>query len=189
MEIIIGGVVLVGIIVFVLVSESLNRKKALTSEDYAKLKEIASELIPNAEEYTVVYAWWDKTDIKAGGSKIRATTYMSYYAVCFNKEDLVIIPLSITKGNIGYDEAFTIKKEDLNMVNGDPKGNWMTLIDKNDQEIVSVIAMEENLHGDTCHVNIIQTEQIALYRNFIENFMESVNTANGRTPSGKIGKN
>ncbi len=189
MEFIIGGAVLVGIIVFVLVSESLNRKKALTSEDYSKLKEIARKLIPNVDEYTVIYAWWDQTSIRAGGSKIRATTYMSYYAVCFSNEDMVLIPLSITKGNIGYDKAFTIKKDDLNMVNGDPQANWMTLIDKNDQEIVSIIATEENLHSDTCHVNIIQTEQISLFKEFIKSFMEAVNTENNRVPSGKIGKN
>ncbi len=189
MEFVIGGIVLAGIVVFVLVTESINRKKALKSEDYSKVKEIAAQLIPNAQEYTVIYAWWDNTEIKAGGSKIRALTKMSYYAVCFSQNDLVIIPLSTTKGNISYEQAFKFTVADLNMVNGDPKGNWMTLIDKNDEEIVSFIATEENLFSDTCHVNIIQKDEIVKYREFIAYFMNQVNTANKRTPSGKIGKN
>lgn len=185
-EAIIGIVIMVVIAtVYVLIRDKINKKKASTGEDRAALWNILQKAVPDAQNYTKAYACWEWTTYQG---KTRKTTYW-YYGVAFNSEQIFIVPLSCAGGDISYSEAFCIRKADLGMMNSKPDAAWAELYDKNFNEIISLSVFGENLKDDKYHpLNIMQEEEAKKFVAWKDNWMASVNAANGVEVTGKMKK-
>lgn len=185
-EAIIGTVIMVVIAtVFVLIRDKINKKKASTGEDREALWNILQKAVPDAQNYTKAYACWEWTVYQG---KTRKTTYW-YYGIAFNSEQIFIVPISCADGDISYSEAFCIRKSDLGMVNSKSDAAWAELYDKNFNEIISLSVFGENLKDDKYHpLNIIQEEEAKKFVAWKDNWMASVNAANGVEVTGKMKK-
>lgn len=185
-EAIIGLVIMVAIAtVYVLVRDKINKKKASTGEERETLWNLLQRAVPDVQNYTRAYAYWEWTTYQG---KTRKTTYW-YYGIAFNSEQLFVVPLSCAGGDISYSEAFCIRKADLGMVNSKPNAAWAEFYDKNLNEIISLSVFGENLKDDKYHpLNILQEEEAKKFAAWKDGWMESINAANGIEVTGKMKK-
>ena len=185
-ETIIGVIVMVVIVtIYVLIRDKINKKKASTGEDREAVWNIIQKAVPDAQNYTKAYACWEWSVYQG---KRKTTTYW-YYGVAFNSESIYIVPLSCEAGDISYSNAYKLTKADLGMINSKKDAVWAEFYDKKGNEILSVSVLGENLRDDKYHpVNIIQDEEAKKFAAWKDNWMESVNAANGIEVSGKMKK-
>lgn len=184
-KVIVGGVVFFGVIVvYVLIHDHFNTKKANTGEDMNRLKDILRGVVPDLENYTPAYATWEVTRYYGKRSE---TSYW-YYGIAFNDDRIHVVQLENTTGEIRGANSFVVEKSRLGMVNSKPGMNWMSLYDEDGEEIVTLMVLKENLKDDSFHpVNIIQNQEAEAFWNLVTKWVEEVNTARGVTVTGKYG--
>lgn len=185
-DVIICMVIMVVIaVVYVLIRDKINKKKAATGEDREALWGILQKAVPDAQNYTKAYACWEWSTYQG---KTKKTSYW-YYGVAFNSERIFIVPLSCAGGDMSYSNAYCIQKTELGMVNSKKDAAWVELYDKNLNEMISLTVFGENLRDDKYHpVNIMQEEEAKKFVAWKDNWMESVNAANGIEVTGKMKK-
>ena len=170
--------------VYVLIHDRKNTKLANTGEDKNRLKEILRGVVPDLENYTSAYAFWQITKYYGRRSE---TTYW-YYGIAFNDDRIHVVQLENTTGQIRGANSFVVEKSRLGMVNSKPGLNWMSLYDEDGDEIVTLMVVKENLKDDSFHpVNIIQGEEAEAFQALVTKWLEDVNTAKGVTVTGKYG--
>lgn len=187
--IIIGVVVIVVLFVFYYIKITIDEKKGQNSEEKQKVKDIIKKITPEGEDYTALYAVWEKIDIGGGGRTATTTTHYWYYAVGFKPGELYVVPLSFDGGDISYGEPMNFTKENTGMINAKEGDSWMSIYDLEGKEIVSVLAGPSNTKDDKYHpVNIQQKEEYEAFCAFIKEFMKEVNDYHNVTVTGKVGK-
>lgn len=187
--IIIGVVAIVVLFVFYYIKITIDEKKGHNSEEKQKIKDIINKITPEGEDYTSLYAVWEKIDIGGGGRTVTTTTHYWYYAVGFRSGSLYVVPLSFDGGDISYGEVMNFTKENTGMINGKEGDNWMSIYDLEGKEVVSILAGPSNTKDDKYHpVNIQQKEEYDAFCEFIKEFMKEVNDYHNVTVTGKVGK-
>lgn len=187
--IIIGVVAIVVLFVFYYIKITIDEKKGHNSEEKQKIKDIINKITPEGEDYTSLYAVWEKIDIGGGGRTVTTTTHYWYYAVGFRSGSLYVVPLSFDGGDISYGEVMNFTKENTGMINGKEGDNWMSIYDLEGKEVVSILAGPSNTKDDKYHpVNIQQKEEYDAFCDFIKEFMKEVNDYHNVTVTGKVGK-
>ncbi len=183
--IIITVAVIAVIVVFVLVKSHFDTKKGVDSEEKRFVEDAVKNVVPAGEPYTAAYAHWEMTEYHGRSS----TTRYWYYAIGFNDDRLYVIPLQKVDKELRQGAPYCINKSDLGMVNA-KKGNiWMTFYDKDKEEIVTMMVAASNTKDDSFHpVNIQQPEAAAAWLQFMDQWLADVNSANGVTVTGKLGK-
>lgn len=181
----ISVVVIVLIVIFVVIRDKINRKKAATGEDKQYIMDILQKKVPDPEKYTKAYATWEWQTYQGKSTR----TDFWFYAVAFNNECIHIVPLTNGPGKFAYSDAYCIRKEELGIVNTKKGANWVELYDKSQQEIVSLTVSGEYLKDDKFHpVNIIQSEAEKAFLEWKDRWMDEVNAANNVTATGKMKK-
>ena len=187
--IIIGVVAIVVLFVFYYIKITIDEKKGHNSEEKQKIKDVINKVTPEGEDYTSLYAVWEKIDIGGGGRTVTTTTHYWYYAVGFRSGSLYVVPLSFDGGDISYGEVMNFTKENTGMINGKEGDNWMSIYDLEGKEVVSILAGPSNTKDDKYHpVNIQQKEEYDAFCEFIKEFMKEVNDYHNVTVTGKVGK-
>lgn len=178
-------VLVIGVVAWTFISNTINKKKGADSQEKNRIKEIINEVVQNGESVTVAYANW--TSIEYAYKEGKKIYKYWWYAVGFNTDRIYMVPLRITKeGQISYDKHFCIEKSELGMVNAKENDNWIELYDKNKEKIVS-LRVEKSNTKDTkgCLVNIQQPEEEQAWIAFVNRWLDEVNRANGVKPSGR----
>lgn len=175
-NIIIGIAVFAILFVIMYIKITIDEKKGINSPEKQRIYEIAQEVIPNIENYCVVYATREDFSLSGGGSVITTTTKYWYYAAALNCDELFLIPLSFEDGEILYSEPLHFDIENLGMVKTKNHG-YLTLYDKDKKEILSIDVSESNTKDDKYHpVNIQQKEETKEFIEISKDFAEGINT-------------
>ena len=180
-------IVVAAVFIYVIIHDKFNRKKALSGEDREALINVMTKAIPNAASYTIAYAVWEWTTWQGN----RSTTKYWYYGIAFNRDELLVAPLSIDDGDIGYKDIFRVDKSNVYCVNAFLKGvsPWVELYDRDMKEIISLMVMEENLKDDRYHpVNILQPDEFKAFVEWAQSWMDDINVPNGLEVTGKTKK-
>lgn len=181
-----GGIAIGAIAIYVVVKMIIDTKKGENSEEKRKIAELVTKLVPDSQQYTAAYAFWEQKNIGASGRSINTTSQYWYYAIAFKQSSIFVIPLSFSGNNISYSQPIGCSKENLGMVNGKDGENWLALYDKNGQEIAMFAVSADNTKDDKYHpVNIQQKDAAEKFFAFLGGFMREVNEANHTTATGK----
>lgn len=183
--IIFGGIALVAIVIYVVVKMAIDTKKGENSEEKRKIAELVAKLVPDSQQYTTAYAFWEQKNIGVHRTSVNSTSRYWYYAIAFKQSALFVIPLSFSGNDISYSQPISCTKENLGMVNGKDGENWLALYDKSGQEIAIFAVSADNTKDDKYHpVNIQQKDAAEKFFAFLGGFMREVNEANGATATG-----
>jgi hypothetical protein len=187
MEIKLGIAVVVIITIVVFIKGHIDERKGKNSAEKSEIRELINSLIPNGKEYTAAYGIWEDLDLSvAGVSTVKTTTTYNYYAVAFKPGVLYYIPLSYLGGEMSFDETYCLTKENLGMINAKKGQDWSSYYDKEQKPIVHITVQSSNTKDDKYHpVNIQQKEEAQAYADFVQQFMNDVNLANGVEVTGK----
>lgn len=181
-EFIFAVIAIAVLIAGIIVKMHFDEKKGVDSEEKRKVAEIVRRAVPAGEEYTAAYAYWEENT--------RASKTCWFYAIGFNSERIYVVPLSITKGEIGYSDSFVIEKSKLGIVNGIRNKDtltWAAFYDEKQQKILSIWVRESNTKDSKCYpVNIQQKEEMRKFGQLVNQWMDEVNSAHGVTASGKL---
>lgn len=184
-EIIIGLAVLVVVVIIVLIKQKMDEKKGVNSEEKQAVDALVKRLVPPGEIVTPAYACWEWKTYQGRTT----TTQYWYYAIGFNNSALYVVPLSFAGGDMSHSDVYCIHKDELGLINADKKSSWMELYNKQNECILSLMVVESNTKDDKYHpVNIQQPDEAKAFMEWRDRWMDEVNTANGVTVSGKIGK-
>lgn len=179
-ELIFAVIVIGVLIIAVVIKMHFDEMKGIDSEEKRKVAEIVRKVVPEGEEYTAAYAYWEKN--------MKNSKTCWFYAIGFNSERIYVVPLSITKDEIGYSNSFVIEKSRLGIVNGSRNKNtvtWAEFYDEEQKHILSIWVRESNTKDSKCYpVNIQQKEETVKFGQLVNQWMDEVNTAHGVTASG-----
>lgn len=189
---IIVGIVIALVIIYVVIRDKLNRKKAQNGEDREKVWNIIEKNVPDAQNYTCAYADWEWTTYQGR----RSTTKYWHYAIAFNQDRLYVLPLSTAGGDINHTGVYKLEKSDIAFVNGNfsQKGKkniapWVEFYDAALKELLSITVSEEYLHDDRYHpVNILQPDESQAFAEWRDSWMSQINPVGG-VPASEIKKN
>lgn len=185
-EVIGGIVVFVIIVVVVLVQGAMDDKKANSGDDKDKLEQIAREKITGLGSYTSVFADWDEKKYSGSGSRIKVQTTTWNYIMCFNHTEVKLIPLIIGENTINGGDVISLSVENLSLVNGKDGQTWVSFYDKNGEEIVTIFVDPEPRKSNDKPVSLNQQEEFDKFTQWLPQFMDTINTANGTIPTHKI---
>lgn len=177
-------VVVVAAFVYVIIHDKFNRKKAMTGEDRENFLNMMRKAIPNASSYTIAYAGWEWTTWQGRQS----TTKYWYYGIAFNRDELLVAPISVEDGDFSYKDLFRVDKSSVYCVNASLKGYapWVELYDKDMKEMISIMVQAENLKDDRYHpVNILQPDEHKAFVEWAQNWMNDINVPHGLEVTGK----
>lgn len=177
-------VVVAAAFIYVIIHDKFNRKKAMNGEDRENFISMMKRATQNAPGYSYAYARWEWTTWQGN----RSTTKYWYYGIAFNRDDLLVAPLSIEDGDFGYKDIFRVDKSTVYCVNGFLKGTspWVELYDKDMKEIISIMVEEENLKDDKYHpVNLLQPDESKAFVEWVQNWMDDINVPHGLEVTGK----
>ena len=182
------AIIVVGTIIY-MIKDHFDTKKGVDSEEKKFIFNLIQNIVPAGEQVTAAYAHFETTQYGGGGRRITETTTYRYYAVGFNDERIYVVPLSHAGGELSYKDTFVINKNELGMVNGFTGGDWMTLYDKTQKELITIRVTASNTKEDKYHpVNIQQPEEAKAFGALVNKWLNEVNAANGVTVTGKWGK-
>lgn len=169
---IIGTVVLIAAIaIFVCIKESISKKKGMSGEDLAKVRQVVEKLLPNAGSYTIAYAVHMTSD--AIGNRI--TKYYYHYAVAFKPGELFVAPIKYAGGEISCPSSGGILTRDtLGQIK--KKGSVYTFFDRDGKELCTFGVRESNTRQDKYEpFNIQQKAEADGFQAFMTDFMREVN--------------
>lgn len=171
--------------------EIILKKRGADGPVKHRIAEIINQVTEGDTSLTVAYAHWSTTEIIDLG--YRTVTRRWFYAIGFNKERIVVVPLSISSKRprqITYKNFFVVVPEMLGLVNGKYEGKqagWAELYDKEGKELVSLMVQEAYVDTSVTRekVNIVQKEAAEKWKKeFVPYWMASVNAANGTRATG-----
>lgn len=175
-NIIIGIAVLAVLFVIMYIKITIDERKGINSPEKQRIYAIAQEVIPDIENYCVVYATREDFSLSGSGGAITTTTKYWYYAAAINCEELFLIPLSFEDGEISYSEPIHFDKDNLGMAAAKKHG-YLTLYDKDKKEILSIDVSESNTKDDEYHpVNIQQKEETKEFIEISKEFADEINS-------------
>lgn len=183
-EFIFAVIVFGALIIGITIKMHFDELKGVDSEEKRKVAEIVRRVVPEGEEYTAAYAYWDR--------HMRHSIITWSYAIGFNSERIYVVPLSIVKDEMAYSDSFVIEKSRLGIVNSRRYKNkdsitWAEFYDEEQKHILSIWVRESNTKDSKSYpVNIQQKEETMKFGQLVNQWMDEVNTANGVTASGKI---
>lgn len=136
---------------------------------------MVNKLIPEGEQYEVVYASHIEKETRRGAKTKSVTTRAWYYAVAFQTNaTLWVIPLRYDGGNMTHQEPIPLSKETLRRVKAmDGSAKFYNLEDH--------CILEFDVHysntkdGIACPVNIQQEKEQEAYITFLKAFAKEVN--------------
>lgn len=162
-----------------------NKKKGLDSDDKEKVAEIVGQIAAGDKVIFAYASWMTVERIPKQGKKIYRYWW---YAIGFNNNRIYIAPIYISDkdGNISYKNAFCVERIQLGMVNGKKNGKWMELYDKKKQKICTLKVETVNTKDSLGNykVNITQPEAVKVWQEFINLWLDTVNSANGVQATG-----
>lgn len=183
------GLIFIVCFIVYLIYESFLRKKGVNSPEKQRIVEIINEVTGGDTSLTTAYAHWSTYE----GQANRSITRYWFYAIGFNKERIVVVPLSFlsTKPRqITYKNSFIIQPEMLALVNGKHDGKqtpWVELYDKEGNKLVSLSVKDYYTDTSVSHekVNIVQKEAAEKWRTeFVPYWMDRVNAVNSTQATG-----
>lgn len=184
---VIGGIVVFAIIVIVVIVQGvLEDKKANNGNDKEILDQIVREKIEGSGNFTSVFADWDEKKYSGSGSRIKVQTTTWNYIMCFNHTEVKLIPLRIGENTINGGDLINLSVDNLSLVNGKSGQTWVSFYDKNGEEIATVFVPPEPRKSDEKPVNLSQQNEYEKFLEWLPVFMDTINTANGTTPTHKI---
>lgn len=172
----IGIAVFAILFVIMYIKITIDEKKGINSPEKQKIYNIAQELIPDIENYCVVYATRENFSLSGGGRTITTTTEYWYYAAAINSNELYLIPLSFEDDEISYSEPLYFNKDNLGMAKTKNHG-YLTIYDKDKNEIMSIDVNESNTKEDKYHpVNIQQKDETKEFIEISKQFAQTINS-------------
>lgn len=189
---IVGGLVLLVLCIpFYFIYEAINKKRRGSGKDKKILQEIAARLLPQASDYTIVFANYWREEREGNWSHIE----YFYYCLAYKEWEIVLIPLGKkTKGQFNPGEPMFFNAENLGEINLDVTERFKRLsltsaikeidqphelIGKDGERIVAFRVdetVESLLDRKECPVNIDQTEEVKKYQQFMSAFAKRINT-------------
>ena len=175
-------VLIAAVFAYVKIKEKLNLKKAATGEDQGRIVGIFKSLLPdNWQNYKIAFAHWEKTEYRG---RSRITHYWSY-AIAFTNDELFVAPLLCEDREIRYKNWYRITPEDIGFINARDDGDWMTIYDNEQKDLLTLQVEAENTKSDRYHpVNIVQRDEADAFKSLICNWMKEINGKKGIEVSG-----
>lgn len=160
-----------------MVREHINKKKGFDSEEKKSLRELVNEVIPDGQQYQVVYASHVEKETRRGAKTKTVTKRAWYYAVVFQPNaTLWVIPLHYDNGKMSHEDAMIIPKEELHRVT--VLDGWVKFYDVDNHLLLPIEVNDSNTKdGIECPVNIQQKEEYDAFVSFIKTFADEVNDA------------
>lgn len=169
---IIGGIVLVGCVIYVVIQSMIGKQKAKSGNDKQRIADVVKKTIPNGETYSVVYATYQKIEAPWGARK--RTTYYYYYAVAFGADALFVIPLSFADGLISYNQPIQLSPKNIGKLN--VKNSEVVVVDEAGQENFTFrVSGSYEIVDKFDHVNLEQKEAAKAFFAYIQTFASKVN--------------
>lgn len=165
--------ILIGVaMIYVMIRERINLKKAATGEDRERIVGIFKKLLPDTwGSYHIAYASWEKKEYHGK----RTTTHYWYYAIAFSWEELYVVPLLCENKEIRYKDSFCVTPNSIGTIEGKDGENWMTLYDRTGKKILTLAVNAKNTKSDRYHpVNIVQEEEAAAFAALIEHWRNTI---------------
>lgn len=181
--VIITTVILVILFIFFYVKMTIDEKKGVNSQEKADVRKIVTNLIPDGQEYTAVYAHSKEV---YGSARMRREVY-HYYAAGFHPartDHLWVIPIGVEGGKIVYTKPLRASAEILSYVGGNERRLELHFPGTKDKYILSVEGSNTK-NGKECQVNIQQKEEAETFYTFAAGFQERVNAALGVDKKGR----
>lgn len=185
-EMIIGAVVVIGIVVAAVISTNKEEKVAEGGADRENMMGIVAENLENYGMYTTVFAYWDEKQFSGSAHRLNIRTTSWSFAMSFYHEDVFLIPLILDGDSLSGGEMIHITKDDLSLVNGNDKQTWISFYDKNGDDIVTLFIEGELRKSNNRLLDMNQRPELEKFMDWKPRFMNSVNSANGSTPTHKI---
>ncbi len=175
-------VLIAAVFAYVKIKEKLNLKKAATGEDQGRIVGIFKSLLPDTwQNYKIAFAHWEKTEYRG---RSRITHYWSY-AIAFTNDELFVAPLLCEDREIRYKNWYRITPEDIGFINARDDGDWMTIYDNEQKDLLTLQVEAENTKSDRYHpVNIVQRDEADAFKSLICNWMKEINGKKGIEVSG-----
>lgn len=181
--ILIAAVLFVIIFIYIQLRESMNRKKAETGEDKARLRKAVDRVLNGEYGYRVAYAHWEK--VEHMGRRTRTTYYT--YALAFDASRLWIMPLRYEKGEVVPAEPLLLTSQMLGIAkmdasvdkSGSLRRVSISLHDKDGKEFLTCYVDAVNLREDRFHhFNLLQPEECEQFQSFMATFAAQVTQQN-----------
>lgn len=183
-EAVIGtAIIIVALFIFFYVKMTIDEKKGINSQEKADIRKIVSNLVPDGQEYTAVYAHSKEV---YGSARMRREVY-HYYAVGFSQsktDHLWVIPVGVEGGKIVYTQPLRVSAETVSYIGGNERSLVLHFPGTKDKYILTVEASNTK-SGKECQVNIQQKEEAEAFEAFAKNFQERVNGALGVDKKGR----
>lgn len=175
-------VLIAAVFAYVKIKEKLNLKKAATGEDQGRIVGIFKSLLPDTwQNYKIAFAHWEKTEYRG---RSRITHYWSY-AIAFTNDEMFVAPLLCEDREIRYKNWYRITPEDIGFINARDDGDWMTIYDNEQKDLLTLQVEAENTKSDRYHpVNIVQRDEADAFKSLICNWMKEINGKKGIEVSG-----
>lgn len=175
-------VLIAAVFAYVKIKEKLNLKKAATGEDQGRIVGIFKSLLPDTwQNYKIAFAHWEKTEYRG---RSRITHYWSY-AIAFTNDEMFVAPLLCEDREIRYKNWYRITPEDIGFINARDDGDWMTIYDNEQKDLLTMQVEAENTKSDRYHpVNIVQRDEADAFKSLICNWMKEINGKKGIEVSG-----
>lgn len=173
----------VAVVIYVIVKDHMNMRKATTGEDQERLKVAVAQAIPGEYGYRVAYGHHETIE-HYGRKKI--TTYYCY-GIAFDDHRIWVMSLHFEDDRIITGEPVLITQDQLGVVNtkiiNDKEGNAIrvevTLYDMNGKAFLDCLVEDNNTKDDRYHhVNIIQKEECNQFAKLMESIATKVNHDN-----------
>lgn len=176
-------VVVAAIVIYVIIKDKINMKKAATGEDQERLKLAVAQALPGEYGYRVAYGHHETIEHR-GRKKI--TTYYCY-GIAFDDHRIWVMSLRFEDDRIITGEPVLLTTDRLGVVKtkivNDKEGNAMrvevTLYDQNGDSFLDCLVEVNNTRDDSYHhVNIIQKDECAQFGRLMESIESKVNHDN-----------
>ncbi|MCM1057365.1 MAG: hypothetical protein NC517_07145 [Firmicutes bacterium] len=171
-------------IIYMIIRRSANKKKIEDGEDKKKLKEAVVRVLPEAADYPVLYAHYEKT---TQVNPRRSVTHYYYYGLTYQDDSFWVIPLTFMKdGTIAASEPDRFTKDILGdlFVNVTRKKDLVSsftfvMRDKEGENPAVIRVDAINYKSDSYHhVNIAQQPECEKFCDFISALAPQVKEEN-----------
>ena len=169
--------------IFFYIKMTIDEKKGVDSQEKADIRKIISNLVPDGQEYTAVYAHSKEV---YGTVRMHREVY-HYYAVgfCQSRPDhLWVVPVGVEGGKLVYTRPLRMSADILSYIGGDEYRMELHFPDTKDKCILTVRASNTK-NGKECQVNIQQRKEADAFRVFAKEFQERINSALGVDKKGR----
>lgn len=176
-------VIIVILFIFIYIKTNIDEKKGVNSQEKGDIRKIVTNLVPDGQEYTAVYAHSKEV---YGSARMRREVY-HYYAVGFSQsrtDHVWVVPVGVEGGKLVYTKPMKMSAETLSYIGGNERSLELHFPQSKDKCILTVEESNTKF-GKECQVNIQQKEEAEAFHSFAANFQERVNAALGVDKKGR----